>query len=151
VVTWPGTTAPTAAVERSTRTLALTTAGLVYLQIVFGALLTHAGWLQLHLTGALAVFVVAPMLTARLRRGGDPVAARLALGFTVLLVIQLALGAGSLVARSVPDLDGSLALALPVAHRLAAGLILAGAAAMAVRVWAAPAAPRWSEIAEQTV
>jgi cytochrome c oxidase assembly protein subunit 15 len=151
LVTWPGIASPTAAVERSTRTLALTTAGLVYLQIVFGALLTHAGWLQLHLTGALAVAVVAPMLSARLRRGGDPVAARLALGFTVLLVIQLALGAGSLVARSVPDLDASLVLALPVAHRLAAGLILAGAAVMAVRVWAAPTAPRWSEIAEQTV
>jgi cytochrome c oxidase assembly protein subunit 15 len=138
LATWPGVTAPTAVLERSTRSLALATAGLVYLQIVFGALLTHAGWLQLHLTGALAVFVVAPMLTARLRRGGDPVAARVALGFTVLLVVQLALGAGTLVARSVPELGAALALALPVAHRLAAGLILAAAVVLAVRVWSAP-------------
>jgi heme a synthase len=152
LVTWPGVAAPTAALERTTRTLAMTTAGLVYLQIVFGALLTHAGWLQLHLTGALAVFVVAPMLTARLRRNGDPVAARVALGFTVLLVVQLALGAGSLIARSVPDLAASLALALPVAHRLAAGLILAAAVVLAVRVWSAPLEPKASSfsVAEHT-
>ena len=152
LVTWPGVAAPTAALERTTRTLTVATAGLVYLQIVFGALLTHAGWLQLHLTGALAVFVVAPMLTARLRRSGDPVAARVALGFTVLLVAQLALGAGSLIARSVPDLAVSLALALPVAHRLAAGLILAAAVVLAVRVWSAPLEQKASSfsVAEHT-
>lgn len=152
LATWPGVAAPIVAGERATRALALATAGLIYLQIVFGALLTHAGWLQLHLTGALAVFVVAPMLTARLRRGGDPVATRVALGFTVLLVVQLALGAGSLIARPGPDLAASLALALPVAHRLVAGLILAASVVLAVRVWAAPTlTPSRAMIAEQTV
>jgi heme A synthase len=110
--------APTIGVERSTRALALVAAGLIYLQIVFGALLTHAGWLELHLTGALAVFVIAPMLSARLRRSADPVAARLAPGLTILLVVQLVLGAATLVARSAPELTAALALALPVTHRL---------------------------------
>jgi heme a synthase len=48
----------------STRRLAFATAALVYLQIVFGALLTHAGRLDLHLVGAFAVFVLAPIATA---------------------------------------------------------------------------------------
>jgi cytochrome c oxidase assembly protein subunit 15 len=138
LATWPGVVAPTVVLERSTRALALAAAGLIYLQIVFGALLTHAGWLELHLTGALAVFVVAPMLAARLRRSADPVAARVAPGLTILLVVQLILGAATLAARSAPELAAALALALPVAHRLVAGLILGAAVVLAVRAWSAP-------------
>jgi cytochrome c oxidase assembly protein subunit 15 len=150
LATWPA--APASAVERSTRLLGLGTAGLVYLQIVFGALLTHAGWLQPHLAGALAVFAIAPVLAARLRRSGDPVAAPVAMALAVLLVVQLVLGAGSLVARSLPELTTPLALTLPVAHRLAAGLLLSASLVLAVRVWAAPTpAPRWAGVVEQTV
>jgi cytochrome c oxidase assembly protein subunit 15 len=138
LATWPGVVAPTVVLERSTRALALAAAGLIYLQIVFGALLTHAGWLELHLTGALAVFVVAPMLAARLRRSADPVAARVAPGLTILLVVQLILGAATLAARSAPELAAALALALPVAHRLVASLILGAAVVLAVRAWSAP-------------
>ena len=60
----------------ATRALTIAAAALVYLQIVFGALLTHAGPIDLHLAGALAVFALAPIVTARLRRTPDPVAAR---------------------------------------------------------------------------
>jgi cytochrome c oxidase assembly protein subunit 15 len=152
LATWPGVTAPSAALERSTRALGVATAGLVYLQIVFGALLTHAGWLQLHLTGALAVFVAGPVLTARLRRSGDPVAGPVAKGLAALLVVQLVLGVGSLIARSFPELTIPLALALPVAHRLVAGLILAAAVVLVVRIWGAPTpAPTWAGVAEQTI
>ena len=132
--------APAPSLDAVTRGLTVATAALVYLQIVFGALLTHAGYLALHLLGALAVFVVAPMATARLRRSGDVVAAPAARLALVLLGLQLVLGAGSYLARFsalwIPG--GQLTmLALPVAHRLAGGLLLATAVVMAVRVLAA--------------
>jgi heme a synthase len=117
----------------STRPLTLVTAGLVYVQIVFGALLTHTGRLDLHLAGALAVFALAPMVTARLRRSRDSVAAPVALCLLILLGVQLLLGIGAYVARftAVPVPAG---LALPVAHRLVGSLILAAAVVLALRV-----------------
>lgn len=134
---------PAPAVDGATRALTVVTAALVYVQIVFGALLTHAGYLAVHLAGATAVFVVAPLATARLRRSGDTVAAPAARIALALLAVQLLLGAGSYLARfsavSVPGGQLTL-LVLPVAHRLAGGLLLATTVVMAVRVLAA--APR---------
>ncbi|MGH7323883.1 MAG: COX15/CtaA family protein [Candidatus Rokuibacteriota bacterium] len=131
---------PTTSVEPATRALTVATAALVFVQIVLGALLTHAGRVELHLAGALAVFVTAPMAGARLRRSGDAVAAPAALALGVLIVVQLVLGTGSLLARYLPEAlpHGALALALPVAHRLAGGLMLAAAVVLAVRVLSAP-------------
>jgi cytochrome c oxidase assembly protein subunit 15 len=74
LVTSPAMARPAPAVDGATRGLTLAAALLVYLQIVFGALLTHAGRIDLHLVGAVAVFVLVPMVTARLRRTGDAVA-----------------------------------------------------------------------------
>lgn len=134
---------PAPAVDGATRALTVVTAALVYVQIVFGALLTHAGYLAVHLAGATAVFVVAPLATARLRRSGDTVAAPAARIALALLAVQLLLGAGSYLARfsavSIPGGQLTL-LVLPVAHRLAGGLLLATTVVMAVRVLAA--APR---------
>lgn len=125
--------------DGATRTLSVITVVLVYLQIVFGALLTHAGYLALHLAGATAVFVVAPMATARLRRSGDVVAAPAARLALALLGVQLVLGAGSYLARFsaiwIPGGQVTMLL-LPVAHRLAGGLLLASTVVMAVRVLA---------------
>jgi cytochrome c oxidase assembly protein subunit 15 len=138
---------PAPSVDGVTRGLTLAAAGLVYLQIVFGALLTHAGRLDLHLAGAVAVFVLLPVVTARLRRTGDVVAVPAARLLLALLGVQLLLGAGSYLVRfSAVWIPGGQAtmLALPVAHRLAGGLILAAAVVLAVRVVAgsrpAPAA-----------
>lgn len=117
----------------STRTAALVAAALVYLQIVFGALLTHAGWLPLHLVGALAVYVVAPMATARLRHGTDRVAGRLATALLALLGVQLLLGAGSLLGRYAPGVLAGMVV-LPVAHRVTGGLVLGASVALAARV-----------------
>jgi heme a synthase len=112
-------------------------AALVYVQIVFGALLTHAGRLDLHLAGAALVFVVVPLVTAQLRRTGDAVAAPLASLLLVLLGLQLTLGAGSFLARFsslwMPGGQTTVVL-LPVAHRLVGSLILGAAVALAVRV-----------------
>jgi hypothetical protein len=52
--------------------------------------------------------------------------------------VQLILGAATLAARSAPELAAALALVLPVAHRLVAGLILGAAVVLAVRAWSAP-------------
>lgn len=123
--------------DPSLRALTALAALLVYLQIVFGAFLTHAGRIDLHLLGAVAVFVLVPVVTARLRRSGDPVAAPVAVGLVVLLGAQLVLGVGSFLARfsSITLPGGQLsALALPVAHRLVGSLILGAAVVLAVRV-----------------
>jgi cytochrome c oxidase assembly protein subunit 15 len=138
VLTSPGAAAPGRGLDGSLRTLSGLAAALAYLQIVSGAFLTHAGWVQLHLVGALAVFALLPVAAARLRRSGDPVAAPLAGGLLALLGVQLALGAGSFIVRfgePVALAGGALtALALPVLHRVTASLILGVAVMIAVRV-----------------
>jgi hypothetical protein len=100
-------------------------------------MLTHEGWIWLHLGGAVAVFAVVPVLTARARRLDDPFTVRAARALLILLGLQLALGAGSFVARFssvwIPGEQLTM-LALPVAHRLAGSLILAGTVAVAIRV-----------------
>jgi cytochrome c oxidase assembly protein subunit 15 len=128
---------PPPAVDGGLRSLTLVAALAVYAQIVFGAFLTHAGRLDLHLAGAVAVFVAVPMVTARVRRGGDGFAAALARPLLVLLGLQLLLGLGSYLARFSPIwIPGGPAtmLLLPVVHRLVGGLLLAGVVAIAVRV-----------------
>jgi cytochrome c oxidase assembly protein subunit 15 len=130
---------PAPALDGATRGLTLAAAALVYLQIVFGALLTHAGRIDLHLVGALAVFALLPVVTARLRRTGDAVAAPAARALLLLLAIQLLLGVGAYLARFsaiwIPGGQVTM-LVLPVAHRLIGGLILAASVILAVRVMA---------------
>ncbi|MGH7318864.1 MAG: COX15/CtaA family protein, partial [Candidatus Rokuibacteriota bacterium] len=67
--------------------------GVVYLQIVFGALATHAGWMTLHLGGALGTtLVVGPLAGWVLRlHAGRPELAGPARVMGLLLVVQLAL------------------------------------------------------------
>jgi heme a synthase len=128
---------PAPALDGATRGLTLAAALLVYLQIVFGAFLTHAGRIDLHLIGALAVFALVPMVTARLRRTGDAVANPAARALLLLLGLQLLLGVGAYLARfSAVWIPGGqvTTLALPVAHRLIGGLILASSVILAVRV-----------------
>ena len=123
-------------IAREVRGLALLAAGLVYAQIVFGALLTHAGRIDLHLAGAVAVFVYVPIVTARMRRTGDAIAVPVSRLLLVLLGIQLLLGVGSFLARFsslwIPG-EQVTVLLLPVAHRLVASLILAATVILAVR------------------
>ncbi|MBI4638234.1 MAG: COX15/CtaA family protein [Candidatus Rokubacteria bacterium] len=128
-------------VDPSLRAATVLAALLVYLQIVFGALVTHAGRLDLHLAGALAVYVVVPLVTARLGRSGDPVVGPVSRALLVLLVLQLLLGAGSFLARfSWLVLPGGqvVMVLLPVAHRVAGSLVLGAAVVLAARVAARP-------------
>jgi cytochrome c oxidase assembly protein subunit 15 len=124
------------------RRSALVAVAVTYAQIVLGALVTHAGWLWLHVGGAVAVFAVVPVVTARARRTGDAVARPLARALLGLLGLQLALGIGAYLARFSPIwIPGEQAtiLALPVLHRLVGGLLLAATVVLAVRLTAAPA------------
>lgn len=138
---------PAAAVDGPTRTLTLAAVLLVYVQIVFGALLTHAGRIDLHLLGAVAVFALVPVVTARLRRTADLLAAPAARLLLLLLGVQLVLGLGAYIARFSPIwIPGGQVtmLVVPVAHRLAGGLVLAAAVVLAVRVLSGPAPARAS-------
>src|SRR5205807_2451962 len=78
------------------RALAIAAGLVLYVQIVLGALLTHGGWVGLHLAGAAAVFVFVPIVTARARATGEPAFARPARALLGLLLVQLLLGAGAL-------------------------------------------------------
>jgi len=124
------------AIDPALKGLAVLAAALVYVQIVFGALLTHAGRIDLHLAGAVLVFVLVPIVAARLRRTGDAIAAPISRLVSVLVGVQLLLGVGSFLARFSPIwIPGEqlTVTALPVAHRLVGSLILAAAVVLAVR------------------
>lgn len=143
LLTSPRARTPVAPVDTGTRALALLAAGLVYLQIVFGALLTHVGRIDVHLLGALAVFTLVPVVTARARRSGDAVGAPVARVLLALIALQLLLGIGSYLSRFSPIwIPGGQVtmLVLPVTHRLVGSLILGAAVVLAVR-FTAPA--RW--------
>jgi cytochrome c oxidase assembly protein subunit 15 len=144
VLTGPRGAGTGSPIDASLRILTLMAAGLVYVQIVLGALLTHTGRVDLHLVGAVAVFTLVPAVTARWRRHADPIAASLARGLLVLLGVQLALGLGAFLARfSSIALPGgqSTVLALPVAHRLVGSLILSAVVALSVRALTVGLAP----------
>jgi heme A synthase len=150
LLTAPRAATPPSGVEPSLRMATLAAAAVVYLQVVSGALLSHAGWLEPHLAGAVAVFAMVPVVAARLGRSGDPVAVPVARAQLVLLVIQLGLGVGSLLLRAWPEAWSSGALILPVVHRLAASLVLAAAVILAARAWAARApALTWPAVSSE--
>ena len=135
---------PAPPLDLALRPLTMLAAALVYVQIVFGALLTHAGRLDLHVAGAVLVFVFVPIVTARLRRSGDQIGAVTARAVLIVLGLQLLLGGGSFLARfSSAALPGGQAtvLALPVAHRLVGSLVLAGVLILALRATTARALP----------
>lgn len=145
LLTSPRMARPAAPVEPALRALAVAAAGLTYLQIVLGALLTHGARLDLHLAGAVGVFAVLPLVTARARRTGDAVAAPVARLLLLALAAQLVLGAGAYVARFTPLwIPGgqTSVLLLPVLHRLTGAVILGAVVAIAVRVLASPIARR---------
>lgn len=123
------------------RALALAAAAVTYLQIVLGALVTHTGHVEAHVLGAVVVFALMPILTARLRRSADPVGARAARWILVVLGLQLVLGTGSFVVRYMETaLTGTAtALVFPVAHRAAASVLFGLVVVVALRLVVAAA------------
>lgn len=120
--------------------LCLLITGLLYLQIFFGALLTHIGArLDAHLVTASLIFLLVPVLTARvLRRRVDlPELVHSVILLCGLLALQLFLGLGAYMARftgvALP-LGQFSVLVLPVAHRLNGGLLLV--TSLVLTLWA---------------
>jgi cytochrome c oxidase assembly protein subunit 15 len=140
--------APTASLRR----LALTTTVGLYLQIVFGALLTHRGHLDAHLAGALVLLLLIPALGVQvIRRHPDsPSLVGAAIGLQVLFMVQLLLGGGAYVVRftSLPiPLASLVALALPVAHRLTGALLLGVSLVITLKLYRLGTAPEGSPAA----
>ncbi len=113
------------------RRLAVVTTGVVYLQIVLGAFLTHFGSrLDGHLAGTAALALLIPAFALRVRRahGDQPALVRPARALLALFLLQLCLGLGAYAARFTDlalPLGPPSALAFPVTHRLTGGLLLA--------------------------
>jgi len=92
--------------ERLRRICALTT-GLIYIQLIFGAVLRHTGTrLDAHLlfAAAVAVHVILVMTKVARLRVGHPYLSRLAFALGGLLVLQLALGIFSYLGKFTPVL-----------------------------------------------
>ncbi|MEK7386167.1 MAG: COX15/CtaA family protein, partial [candidate division NC10 bacterium] len=144
LLTSPRARAAAGALDPSLRGIALVAVALVYVQIVTGALLTHVGRIDLHLPGAALGYALVPVVTARLRRSGDLVAAPMATALLALFGVQFLLGVGSYLARFssiwIPGEQATMLL-LPVTHRLVASLILGAAVVLAIRVMTAGAEP----------
>ncbi|HSB77781.1 MAG TPA: COX15/CtaA family protein [Candidatus Methylomirabilis sp.] len=112
----------------------------IFLQIVFGALLTHLdARLDAHLTLAALIAVLVPLLSGRVW-GILPEQRELTRSVAILcglLGLQLLLGLGSYVSRftefSLPLAPFSR-LALPVGHRLIGGLMLVSSLALTLRL-----------------
>lgn len=115
-------------------------AGLLYGQIVLGALTTHAGWVNLHLVGAVVAVGGATALAWRVLTGHGSVAA---LGWRArtlawLTALQVALGLGAYVARftglGLPAGEVAV-IGLPVAHRAVGAALLGLTATLALEAW----------------
>jgi len=114
---------------------------LLYLQIFFGALLTHIGArLDAHLATAGVVAVLVLTLGAQVvrRRADLPGLARPVMLLCGLLALQLLLGLGAYLGRftgvALP-LGQLSALAFPVAHRVNGGLTLVTSLVLALRTF----------------
>ncbi len=122
--------------------------GAIYLQLVFGALLTHVGArldAHLGLAGLLAVLV--PALATRIltRHADRPGLVRPASLLCGLLILQLLLGLGAYANRftSIPlPFQAILGLALPVSHRLTGGLLLVTSLVLTLRVYRLQGVPK---------
>ena len=116
---------------------ALTTTGLLYLQIVFGALLQHAGVaFDVHLIGAgLAAIAVVVLAGTTLSDTPDQALLRRpAMTLLSLLMLQFALGIGAYLARYAEMQASPLALlVLPTAHRLVGAAMLATSVVVSLR------------------
>jgi cytochrome c oxidase assembly protein subunit 15 len=114
------------------------TAAVVYLQILFGAMLTHAGErLDAHILFAALVVVAAAVLVRRIFSLGIVELQRPAILLALLVATQIALGIGTYLARFTSvrlSLSAATGLALPTTHRLLGALILLTAVLILTRV-----------------
>lgn len=119
--------------------LGFLTVGVLYSQVLLGALTTHAGWLWWHVGGAGGAATAGAALAVGVRRraGDDPVLRWWTGTMVGLLAVQLGLGLGAYAVRftdlAVPGGPWA-AVVLPVAHRLIGALLLGSAVALALQL-----------------
>jgi cytochrome c oxidase assembly protein subunit 15 len=129
---------------RRLRRLSLLTTGLIYLQIVFGAVLRHTGMrLDAHLLFAALVVIHVLLLMARIWRQDDaePEFVRPSMLLGMLLLAQLALGLGAYVAKftAMAALFTSFdRVALSTTHVAVGALMLATALILTLRAYRLP-------------
>jgi cytochrome c oxidase assembly protein subunit 15 len=121
---------------------------LMYLQIVFGAMLTHRGsFLHAHLLVATLVAIHVGLLATRIiRRHSDQSMLTRPVGIlSGLLAAQVLLGIGSYLARSSSiELfhDPLIGLALPTTHRVTGALLLASSIVLTLRAYRLRTSPQ---------
>ncbi|HSE95201.1 MAG TPA: COX15/CtaA family protein [Methylomirabilota bacterium] len=117
---------------------ALGGAAALYLQIVLGALATHAGWVNLHIAWAAVAVVAAGLLAGRLISAHEAGWRTLGRAMAALTGVQVALGLGAYVVRftalGVPGGE-AVVVGLPVAHRAVAAVLFALAVVVLLRAW----------------
>lgn len=126
--------------DHGTGRIALLTVGLIYVQIIFGAILRHTGnRLDAHLLVAFLVAVHVFLLAAKILR--DPASGesvrKPANAIWVLLIVQLALGTGSYLVKYTVIGDAvtpGTIIALTAAHVVVGALLFATSIALAIRV-----------------
>ncbi len=121
--------------------LCVLTTGGVYLQLLFGALLTHVGArLDAHLGLAGLLGILIPLVATRIltRHADRPTLVRPASLLCGLMILQLLLGLGAYVNRftSIPlPFHRVLELALPVSHRLTGSLLFVTSVVLTLQVY----------------
>jgi heme a synthase len=126
------------------RRLSLLTTGLIYLQIVFGAVLRHTGTrLDAHLLIAALVAIHVILLAARIWRHHDDEAdfVRPSMLLSGLLLAQLALGLGAYIAKytAMASLFAPFdRIALSTSHVAMGALMLATALVLTLRIYRLP-------------
>ena len=138
---WTGVSgASPIAPDPALRRLVLLTTAVLYLQIVFGAFLTHLGQrLDGHLVGAALLSILIPALGAKVlsRQETEPALVLPVIWLGGLLALQLLLGLGAYLGRftdyRLPFTEVST-VALPVAHRITGVVLLAVSVMLALRV-----------------
>ena len=127
--------------------LCVLTTGFIYMQIVFGAMLTHIGsLLQAHLLFAALVTIHVLLLAGRIIRhhSDQPKLMRPVTILLTLLLVQLLLGIGSYMDRFT-SLDIPYApivgLAFPTTHRVTGALMLAACMVLTLRAYRLLASP----------
>jgi cytochrome c oxidase assembly protein subunit 15 len=130
---------------------ALGGAAALYLQIVLGALATHAGWVNLHIAGAAVAVTAVGLLAGRLISADEPGWRTPGRAMAALTAVQVALGLGAYVVRftalGVPGGE-AVVIGFPVVHRAVAAVLFAVAVVVLLRAWRwAPAGPGMDRLA----
>lgn len=120
--------------------LALLTTGLLYVQLVCGAILRHTGeWLEMHFVGAALVFIHVLLLVTRIRlhHRDVPTLMRSVTLLRNLLILQLGLGLGSYMGKftEVGMFLNPFVVVLATSHVVVGALMLVNGAGLTLRAY----------------